>query len=84
MAQMKGKVKGVPVVSYRKHGVRSTAHPRAHTPAPSGKPSAGPSNEAPPMPYTEEKDETVPEAPRNLAAANTTTTTTSTRSLKRG
>jgi transposase InsO family protein len=34
-AQLKGKVKGVPVASYREHGVRSTARPRARTPAPS-------------------------------------------------
>jgi hypothetical protein len=56
-AQLKGKAKGVPVASYREHGVRSTARPRARTPAPSREPSTGPSNQVPPMRDVEEEEE---------------------------
>jgi hypothetical protein len=69
-AQLKGKAKGVPVASYREHGVRSTACPRARTPARSREPSAGPSNQAPPMPDVEEEEEAAPEAPREPPAAD--------------
>jgi hypothetical protein len=69
-AQLKGKVKGVPVVSYREHGVCLTARPCARTPAPSRKPSAGPSNQAPPMPDVEEEEEAAPGAPREPPAAD--------------
>jgi hypothetical protein len=62
--QLKGKVKGVPVASYREHGTHLTARPCARTPAPLRKPSAGPSNEAPPMPDVKEEEEAAPEAPR--------------------
>jgi hypothetical protein len=68
--QLKGKVKGVPVASYREHGVHSTARPRARTPAPSREPSAGPSNQAPPMPDVEEEEEAAPEAPLKPPAAD--------------
>jgi hypothetical protein len=68
MAQLKGKVKGVPVASYCEHGTCSTACPRARTPAPSREPSAGPSNEAPSMPDVEEEEEAAPEAPREPPA----------------
>jgi transposase InsO family protein len=68
--QLKGKVKGVPVASYREHGVRSTARPHTRTPAPSREPSAGPSNQAPPMPDVEEEEEAAPEAPRESPAAD--------------
>jgi hypothetical protein len=61
---MKGKVTGVPVVSYRKHGVRSTIQPRARMPAPSHEPLAGPYSKAPPMPNVEEEEEAAPETPR--------------------
>jgi hypothetical protein len=63
MAQLEGKVKGVPIVSYRKHGIRSSARSCAHTPAPLCEPSAGPSNEVPPMPDVKEEEEAAPEAP---------------------
>jgi hypothetical protein len=69
-ARLKRKVRGVPMVSYREHSVRSTARPRARTPAPSREPSAGPSNEATPMPDVEEEEEAVPQAPRESPAAD--------------
>jgi transposase InsO family protein len=79
-ARLKGKMHGVPVVSYREHGVRSTARPRARTPTPSREPSAGPSNEAPPMRRRRRQ------GPRPHANRPSTMkmTTTSTRSPKRG
>jgi hypothetical protein len=61
MAQLNGKVKGVPIVSHHKHSVRSSARPRARMPAPSRKPSTSPSNEAPPMPDIKEEEEAAPE-----------------------
>jgi hypothetical protein len=69
-AWLEGKVHGVPVVSYCKHGVCSTARPRARTPAPSREPSASPLNEAPPMPDVEEEEQAAPEAPRELPVDN--------------
>jgi hypothetical protein len=69
-AQLKGKVKGVPVVSYCEHNVRSSARPHARTPAPSREPSAGPSNKATPMPDVEEEEEAAPQAPRESPAAD--------------
>jgi hypothetical protein len=62
--RLKGKVRGVPVVSYCEHGVRLTARPRTQMPAPSREPSVGPSNKAPPMPNVEEEEEAAPEASR--------------------
>jgi hypothetical protein len=62
-AQLKGEVKAVPVVSYCEHSVGLIGHPCAHTPAPLRELSAGPSNEAPPMPDVEEQEEAAPEAP---------------------
>jgi hypothetical protein len=64
---MKGRVQGVPVVSYCEHGVCSTASPGACTPAPSREPSASPSNKALPMPDVEEEEEAAPESPHNLS-----------------
>jgi hypothetical protein len=55
-------------VSYREHGVRSSTRSREHTLALLHKPSAGPSNGAPPMPDVEEKEEASPEAPREPPA----------------
>jgi transposase InsO family protein len=69
-AQLKGKVRGVPVASYCEHGTRSTARPRTRTPVPSCEPSAGPSNEAPPMLDVEEEEEAAPETPREPLAAD--------------
>jgi hypothetical protein len=61
----------VPAASYRKHGVRSTARPHARTLAPLRESSAGPSNQAPPMPdVEEEEEETATEAPREPPAAS--------------
>jgi hypothetical protein len=57
---MKGKLQGVPVVSYRETGTRSAARSRARTPACESSP--GPSNEAPPLPDVEEDQEAAPEA----------------------
>jgi transposase InsO family protein len=70
-APLKGKVKGVPVVSYCKHSVRLSTRPCTRSPAPLRGPLAGPSNEAPPMPNVkEEEEEAAPQAPRELPAAN--------------
>jgi hypothetical protein len=63
-ARMQGKVRGVPVVSYRETGTRLSSRGRARAPALSREPSAGPSSLAPPIPNTKEEEEAAPEAPR--------------------
>jgi hypothetical protein len=69
-ARLKGKVRGVPVVFYCEHGACSTARPRTRTPASSHEPSAGPSNEAPPLPDVDKEEEAAPEAPREPPVDN--------------
>jgi hypothetical protein len=63
-ARMRSQVRGVPVVSYRETGTRSSSRGRARAPALSREPSAGPSSLAPPMPNAEEEEEAALEAPR--------------------
>jgi hypothetical protein len=64
MAQLQGKVRGVPVASYRETTTRSSPRGRARAPARSREPSAGPSNKARPIPNDEEEEEAAPETPR--------------------
>jgi hypothetical protein len=61
-AQLKGKVKGVPVASYCKHGACSTARFRARIIGRQPK-------DAPPMSYVEEEEQAASEAPREPPAA---------------
>jgi hypothetical protein len=63
-ARMQGKVRGVPVVSYRETGTRSSSRGRARAPGLLRDPSAGPSSLAPPIPNAEEEEEAALEAPR--------------------
>jgi hypothetical protein len=70
IARMQGKVLDVPVVSYRKTGMCSSSCGRARVPAPSHKPSAGPSSLAPTIPNAQEKEEAAPGAPREPPAAD--------------
>jgi transposase InsO family protein len=63
-AQLQGKVRGVPVASYRETATRLSSRGHARAPACSRESSARPSNRARPIPNNKEEEEAAPEAPR--------------------